>query len=104
MLSEIPRKSLTKIARTVGLKESQGLNHFLKEAHWNVEKVREIRLWLTKLFIGEREVTLCLDETGDAKKGKTTDYVAKQYSVSRINEIHRGFIWSKEKGKRGKIL
>lgn len=68
MLSEIPRKSLTKIARAVGLKDSQGLNYFLSEANWNVEKVREIRLWLTKLFIGEREVTLCLDETGDAKK------------------------------------
>ncbi|MEM8778403.1 MAG: hypothetical protein AAGF26_05930 [Cyanobacteria bacterium P01_G01_bin.49] len=43
---------------TVGLKDSQGLSHFPKEAHWNVEKVREIRLWLTKLFIGEREITL----------------------------------------------
>ncbi len=68
MLSEIPRKSLPKIARAVGLKDSQGLNYFLKEAHWDVEKVREIRLWLTKLLIGEKEITLCIDETGDAKK------------------------------------
>ncbi len=44
------------------------VNYFLKEADWDVEKVREISLWLTKLFIGERELTLCLDETGDAKK------------------------------------
>ena len=68
MLSEIPRKSLTKIARAVGLKDSQGLNYFLSQAHWDVKKVREIRLWLTKLFIGEREIILCLDETGDVKK------------------------------------
>ena len=68
MLSEIPRKSLTKIARAVGLKDSQGLNYFLSEADWDVKKVREIRLWLTKLFIGEREIILCLDETGDVKK------------------------------------
>jgi len=33
-----------------------------------VEKVKEVRLWLTKLLIGEREIILCLDETGDAKK------------------------------------
>ena len=55
MLSEIPRKSLPKIARAVGFKDSQGLNYFLKEADWDVEKVKEIRLWLTKLLIGERE-------------------------------------------------
>lgn len=91
MLSEIPRKSLTKIARAVGLKNSQGLNHFLSEAHWNVEKVREIRLWLTKLLIGEREITLCLDETGDAKKGKTTDYVARQY-IGNLGKTKNGIV------------
>lgn len=91
MLSEIPRKSLPKIARAVGRKESQGLNHFLSESHWNVKKVREIRLWLTKLFIGEREVTLCLDETGDAKKGKTTDYVARQY-IGNLGKTKNGIV------------
>jgi SRSO17 transposase len=61
MLSEIPRKSLPKIAKAVGLKDSQGLNYFLFLANWNVEKVREIRLRLTKLFIGERKITLCME-------------------------------------------
>ena len=42
MVSEIPRKSLTKIARAVGLKDSQGLNHFLKEAHWDVKKSEKL--------------------------------------------------------------
>ena len=91
MLSEIPRKSLPKIARAVGLKDSQGLNYFLKEAHWNVKKVQEIRLWLTKLLIGEREITLCLDETGDAKKGKATDYVAKQY-IGNLGKTKNGIV------------
>ena len=27
----------------------------------------------------EREFISCIDETGDRKKGKTTDYVARQY-------------------------
>ena len=31
-------------------------NYFLSEAHWDVEKVREIRLWLTKLLIGEKDI------------------------------------------------
>ena len=91
MLSEIPRKSLPKIARAVGLKDSQGLNYFLKEADWNVEKVQETRLWLTKLFIGERGVTLCIDETGDAKKGKTTDYVARQY-IGNLGKTQNGIV------------
>lgn len=29
--------------------------------------------------IGVRSISLCIDETGDVKKGETTDYVAKQY-------------------------
>ncbi|MGL5833948.1 MAG: hypothetical protein ACRC1Z_12065 [Waterburya sp.] len=32
MLCQIPRKSLPGIARAVGLKDSQGLNHFLRTA------------------------------------------------------------------------
>ena len=37
MLSEIPRKSLPAIARAVGLKNGQGLHHFLTESNWQVE-------------------------------------------------------------------
>lgn len=38
-----------------------------------------MRLWLIKVSIGERPIILCIDETGDEKKGTATDYVAKQY-------------------------
>ena len=54
MLSEMPRKSLPEIAKAVGLKDGQGLHHFLKDSNWQVEQIRESRLWLTKLLIGER--------------------------------------------------
>ena len=91
MLSEIPRKSLTCISKAVGSKDSQGLNHFLRKAEWNLGEVRKVRLWLTKLFIGEREVTLCIDETGDAKKGKTTDYVARQY-IGNLGKTKNGIV------------
>lgn len=36
-------------------------------------------MWLIKVAIGEQPIILCIDETGDEKKGKATDYVAKQY-------------------------
>ncbi len=68
ILLEIKQKSLPKIAKTVGLKDGQSLHHFLKDALWDVKKIRETRLWLTKMFVGEKNIILCIDETGDKKK------------------------------------
>ncbi len=91
ILSEIPRKSLPEIAKTVGLKDSQTLHHFLRDASWDVKEIREIRLWLTKLFIGERELILCIDETGDQKKGSQTEDVARQY-IGNLGKTKNGIV------------
>ena len=91
MLSEIPRKSLPEIAKVAGLKDGQGLHHFLKDSEWKVESLRETRLWLTKLMVGEREIILIIDETGDKKKGKTTDYVARQY-IGNLGKTENGIV------------
>lgn len=91
MLSEIRQKSLPEIAKIVGLKSGQKLHHFLRDALWDVKKVRELRLWLTKLFIGEREIILCIDETGERKKGKSTDYVARQY-IGNLGKTENGIV------------
>lgn len=84
-------KTLPEIAKTVGLKDSQTLHHFLRDALWDVKKIREIRLWLIKMFIGEKEIILCIDETGDKKKGKLTDYVTSQY-IKNLGKIERGIV------------
>jgi len=34
---------------------------------------------------------LCLDETGDVKKGKTTDYVSRQY-IGNLGKTERGIV------------
>ncbi|AKG23005.1 IS701 family transposase [Calothrix sp. 336/3] len=91
IVSEIPRKTLPLIAKTVGLKDSQTLHHFLRDALWDVKKLREIRLWLIKRFIGEREIILCIDETGDKKKGKSTDYVTSQY-IGNLGKTENGIV------------
>lgn len=91
MISETKRKSLPAIARTVGLKDSQSLHHFLRDALWDVNVVRETRLWLTKLFIGNTPIVLCIDETGDKKKGKTTDYVSRQY-IGNLGKTENGIV------------
>jgi SRSO17 transposase len=55
------------------------LHHFVASAPWEVEELRARRLTKLKQALAGRAFTLCIDETGDRKKGKTTDYVASQY-------------------------
>lgn len=91
MISELPRKSLPEIARIVGLKDGQGLHNLLRDAVWDVEAFREMRLWLTFRTIGSKPITLCIDETGDKKKGTATDYVAKQY-IGNLGKVENGIV------------
>lgn len=42
-------------------------------------------------MIGEREIILCIDETGDKKKGKTTDYVTRQY-IGNLGKTENGIV------------
>jgi len=91
MISEIKRKSLPAIAQSVGLPNAQSLHHFLQQAAWQVEDLRARRLWLIKQLIGARSLILCIDETGDKKAGKTTDYVAKQY-IGNLGKTANGIV------------
>ena len=50
-----------------------------------------MRLWLTKMLIGQREIILCIDETGDKKKGKSTDYVTRQY-IGNLGKTENGIV------------
>jgi SRSO17 transposase len=77
------RKSLPRIAKAVQA-EHQALHHFLANADWSVEDVRARRLELLQQAVGSLPIIVCLDETGDRKKGKTTDYAAPQY----IGNLH----------------
>lgn len=79
IISEVKRKSLPAIARAVGLSDGQELHHFLRDTPWDTKAFHQMRLQLIKAAVGEKSTSLCIDETGDEKKGKATDYVAKQY-------------------------
>ncbi|NER83588.1 MAG: hypothetical protein F6K42_29360 [Leptolyngbya sp. SIO1D8] len=41
--------------------------------------------------LGECEIMLIIDETGDRKKGKTTDYVQRQY-IGNLGEVENGIV------------
>ena len=66
------------------------MHHFITNSPWSVEKFREKRLREILKVLKGKKITLVIDETGDRKKGKKTDYVARQYflSIGKVdNEI-----------------
>lgn len=91
MISDIKRKTLPAISRVVGLSNEQGLLHFLTESPWQLEQLRLARLSLILKVLAGREITLIIDETGDRKKGSTTDYVKRQY-IGNLGKIENGIV------------
>ena len=91
MISEIPRKTLPAIAKTVGLPNDQVLHHFLTESPRIVEALKQRRLSLILQWLQGRSIILVIDETGDKKKGKTTDYVDRQY-IGNLGKVDNGIV------------
>lgn len=91
MISDIKRKTLPAISRVVGLSNEQGLLHFLTESPWKLSHLREARLKLILQVLAGREIILIIDETGDKKKGSTTDYVKRQY-IGNLGKIDNGIV------------
>jgi SRSO17 transposase len=91
LISDLKRKSLPALAKAVGLANSQGLHRFVTDGDWEPSHLRQRRLMLTKDALAGRGFTLCLDETGDCKKGTTTDYVARQY-IGNVGKIENGIV------------
>jgi SRSO17 transposase len=91
IISGIKRKSLPEIAKVVGLKSAQALHHFIAKSPWSVTELRERRLSQTLAALKGNALTVVIDETGDRKKGKRTDYVARQY-LGSIGKVDSGIV------------
>jgi SRSO17 transposase len=91
MMSEIKRKTLPAIAKVVGLKSEQSLHHFLTSSPWSAKDLEAKRLKLILTILDEREIILLVDETGDKKKGKSTDYVKRQY-IGNLGKVESGIV------------
>jgi SRSO17 transposase len=91
MISEIKRKSLPAIARVVGLPNAQSLQQFLCESPWEVESLRQRRLDVILLVLAGRKLVLVIDDTGDRKKGHSTDYVKRQY-IGNLGKVENGIV------------
>ena len=91
LLSDLPRKTLPAIARFLGLADAQGLHHMLTSDRIATEALRRTRTDLVRAAVGHRPVTLLVDETGDRKKGRTTDYVSRQY-LGSLGKLENGLV------------
>jgi len=91
LISETKRKSLPAIAKIVGLENHQGLHHFLTESPWSAKELEARRLSILLQVLEGRKIQVIIDETGDKKKGKTTDYVKRQY-IGNLGKIENGIV------------
>ena len=91
IISDIKRKTLPAIAKSVGFKNEQGLLHFLTESPWKAEELEKRRLEIILNILEGKEIIVIIDETGDKKKGNTTDYVKRQY-IGNLGKIESGIV------------
>ena len=91
MISELKRKTLPAIARAVGLENEQGLHHLLTKSPWSVTRLRQTRLKLILELLKGQALILLIDETGDCKKGTSTDYVKRQY-IGNVGKKENGIV------------
>jgi SRSO17 transposase len=91
LISNLKRKSLPEIAKIVGLENEQGLHHFITKSPWSAQELEERRLEIILKVLEGNEIDVIVDETGDPKKGKTTDYVKRQY-IGNLGKIENGIV------------
>ena len=91
IISSIKRKSLPEIAKTVVMISAQSLHHFIANSPWSVNELKSKRLRRLLKALNGQAITVVLDETGDRKKGKKTDYVARQY-LGSIGKVDNGIV------------
>lgn len=91
ILSDIKRKTFPAMAKRCGETDAQAFHHFVANGLWNVQALRARRLHLLRQALDGRSFVLCLDETGDKKKGKTTDYAASQY-IGNLGKVENGVV------------
>lgn len=91
IISDIKRKTLPHIAKVVGLENAQSLHHFITTSPWEANQLRDKRLELILRALNGREIQVIIDETGDRKKGKKTDYVSRQY-IGNLGKIEQGIV------------
>jgi SRSO17 transposase len=91
IIAPIKKKSWPEIAQVVGIKSAQSIHHFIAKSPWSVTEIRNRRLSKILSALKDKSITVVIDETGDRKKGKKTDYVARQY-LGSMGKVDAGIV------------
>ncbi len=73
------------------INSAQSLHHFLADSDWSVNKLKQRRFNKLKKALDGQAITVVIDETGDRKKGKKTDYVARLY-LGSVGKVDNGIV------------
>jgi SRSO17 transposase len=81
LLGDVRRKNGWQMAEAIGEARPRGVQHFLNDARWNPDIVRDdLREYVVERLGDERSGVLIVDETGFLKKGNKSVGVARQYT------------------------
>ena len=102
IIAPIKRKSLPEIAKVVSINSAQSLHHFIANSDWSVDQLKKRRFNKVLRALKGNAITVVIDETGDRKKGKKTDYVARQY-LGSVGKVDNGIVSVNAYGVYGNI-
>ncbi|HLO89137.1 MAG TPA: IS701 family transposase [Nostocaceae cyanobacterium] len=91
IISEEKRKTLPAIAKVTGLKNAQSLHHFISNSPWSTQEFQNRRLEILSNALKGEKFILIIDDTGDRRKGKTTEYIARQY-IGNLGKVDQGIV------------
>jgi SRSO17 transposase len=81
LLADVRRKNSWQMAEAIGEARPRGVQHFLNDARWDADAVRDdLREYVVEHLGDENSGVLIVDETGFLKKGKKSVGVAPQYT------------------------
>ena len=81
LLGDVRRKNSWQMAEAIGEVRPRGVQHFLNDARWDPDTVRDdLREYVVEHLGDERSGVLIVDETGFLKKGNKPVGVARQYT------------------------
>jgi SRSO17 transposase len=81
LLGDVRRKNSWQMAEAIGEVRPRGVQHFLNDARWDPDTVRDdLREYVVEHLGDERSGVLIVDETGFLKKGNKSVGVARQYT------------------------
>lgn len=82
MVSELERKYISDIAKTIKLASYKSLLQLINGSSWDTATLRQCRLAFILEILNKTSIKLVIEELGILKKGNGTDYVTRQYMVN----------------------